>query len=54
MKCANCGKPATAEFKPFCSKRCQDVDLARWFRGDYTIPAIESDDAPDEEDNAQH
>jgi len=47
MKCANCGKAATPEFKPFCSKRCADVDLARWFRGDYAVPVVEGDDVPD-------
>lgn len=36
--CPLCGKPRDARFRPFCSKRCADVDLARWFRGDYAIP----------------
>lgn len=50
-KCAICGKPQTEEFKPFCSKRCADVDLNRWFSGGYAIPAVEEDD-PDEENGA--
>lgn len=50
-KCPNCGKPALVETAPFCSKRCADVDLARWFRGDYSVPAIEGEDAPDEGEN---
>ena len=37
-KCPQCGKPAVADYAPFCSKRCADVDLARWFREDYRIP----------------
>jgi endogenous inhibitor of DNA gyrase (YacG/DUF329 family) len=28
-------------YKPFCSKRCADVDLARWFGERYAIPAEE-------------
>jgi endogenous inhibitor of DNA gyrase (YacG/DUF329 family) len=40
-KCAVCGKPQEAKFKPFCSKRCADVDLSRWLKGNYTIPAEE-------------
>jgi endogenous inhibitor of DNA gyrase (YacG/DUF329 family) len=36
--CPICRKPSTPEFRPFCSKRCADVDLARWFRGDYAVP----------------
>ncbi len=49
-KCPNCGKHTVKEFTPFCSKRCADVDLARWFRGDYSVPVIEGEDAPDDED----
>ncbi len=43
--CPTCAKPQSAEFKPFCSRRCADVDLQRWFSGAYAIPAEE---APDE------
>ncbi len=42
-KCPTCGAPAAVEFKPFCSKRCSDVDLGRWLNGDYRIP---TDEAP--------
>lgn len=37
-RCPICQKPTVAEYRPFCSKRCADVDLARWLRGDYVIP----------------
>ena len=47
-KCPTCGKPAVAEYRPFCSKRCADVDLQRWLVGAYAIPAVESDDGPDD------
>ena len=44
-------KEATAEFKPFCTKRCADIDLGRWFNGGYAIqteePAPISDIFPD-------
>jgi endogenous inhibitor of DNA gyrase (YacG/DUF329 family) len=43
-KCPICGKPAVEAFKPFCSKRCADVDLNRWLTGSYVIPA--RDDEP--------
>jgi uncharacterized protein len=56
-KCAICGKPQDEKYKPFCSKRCADVDLQRWFSGRYAIPVAEEDDgdarssdAPEEED----
>ena len=37
LPCPTCKKPSVFEFRPFCSKRCADVDLARWFKGDYRI-----------------
>lgn len=43
--CAVCGRPVTARYRPFCSARCADLDLARWLRGDYRIP---TDDAPED------
>ncbi|MRX51050.1 DNA gyrase inhibitor YacG [Paracoccus sp. S-4012] len=45
-RCPICGKPALQEFRPFCSKRCADVDLARWLRGDYRIPGEPAEDSP--------
>lgn len=32
---------AVPAYKPFCSKRCADVDLQRWFTGGYAIPTDE-------------
>ncbi len=46
--CPICGKPAIFEMRPFCSKRCADVDLHRWLGGNYAIPAVEE---PDSEQN---
>ncbi len=36
--CPICKKPATPEHKPFCSKRCADIDLHGWLKGRYAIP----------------
>ncbi|MBL8536464.1 MAG: DNA gyrase inhibitor YacG [Hyphomonadaceae bacterium] len=47
--CVICGKPKDEKYKPFCSKRCADVDLNRWFSGAYAIPATQEDE-PDDED----
>ena len=41
--------PADAKYKPFCSKRCADVDLQRWFTGSYAMPGP-SDDTPSRDD----
>ena len=48
-KCPICGKPATLQDRPFCSPRCRDVDLQRWFSGGYAIPAVEDEAKPDDE-----
>ncbi len=37
--CPICGKPADFATRPFCSKRCADVDLYRWLGGAYVVPA---------------
>ena len=42
--CAGCGKPVVHAFRPFCSKRCADLDLGRWLKGAYAIPAASDDD----------
>ena len=47
-RCPICGRPQMEKFKPFCSKKCADIDLARWLSGRYAIPAQESDEADSE------
>ena len=52
-KCPMCGKHRIQEFRPFCSKRCADLDLGRWFSEDYRVPEEEAsifDDDPFVED----
>jgi len=41
--CPTCGKPMAPEYRPFCSKRCSDVDLQRWLSGRYVIPGGSED-----------
>jgi len=43
--CPICGKPTVAEYRPFCSKRCADVDLQRWLSGAYAVPGDEEEGA---------
>ena len=47
MPCPICQREPDAKFRPFCSRRCADVDLGRWLTGAYVIPA------PPEEDNEE-
>jgi endogenous inhibitor of DNA gyrase (YacG/DUF329 family) len=38
-------RPAEPRFRPFCSARCADVDLGRWFSESYRVPTDEPDEA---------
>jgi hypothetical protein len=50
-KCAQCRKnPVDAAYRPFCSKRCADVDLGKWLNEGYAIPGAP---AEEEEDSAR-
>lgn len=46
--CPICAKPVVADYAPFCSKRCADIDLHRWLVGAYAVPAVEDDNGPDD------
>ena len=37
-------KPPSRDFSPFCSRRCADVDLQRWFSGSYVVPGRPEND----------
>ncbi|MGB0661263.1 MAG: DNA gyrase inhibitor YacG [Mangrovicoccus sp.] len=53
MSCPICSKPAMASYRPFCSKRCADVDLGRWLTEGYALPgedeAVEEENSPNDE-----
>ena len=44
MSCPICGKETDPKARPFCSKRCADVDLARWLNGNYAVPSNDPED----------
>ncbi len=44
MSCPICGAEVIAKFRPFCSGRCADLDLAKWFNGTYAAPSRDPDD----------
>ncbi|MDP7151354.1 MAG: DNA gyrase inhibitor YacG [Paracoccaceae bacterium] len=44
MICPICGEKGVKDFRPFCSKRCADIDLGKWMRGSYAIPSQSEDD----------
>jgi endogenous inhibitor of DNA gyrase (YacG/DUF329 family) len=47
-KCPICKKPRQHAYRPFCSKRCADIDLGHWFNEDYRVPAEEGAELDDE------
>jgi uncharacterized protein len=49
--CPICGKPAAPEHKPFCSRRCAEVDLHRWLSGVYAVPVTDDEEEDDRRDN---
>jgi hypothetical protein len=53
-RCPICGKPAADKTRPFCSSRCADIDLGRWFSEAYRAPGAPLSDSdtlpmPDDE-----
>ena len=36
-KCPICNGATTEKYHPFCSSRCSEIDLGRWFNGSYVI-----------------
>ena len=52
-KCPICKAPGDAQYRPFCSRRCSDVDLSRWLRGAYAIPGSGAEADEEADDTAQ-
>ncbi len=49
-KCPLCGKPVSAEYRPFCSKHCADIDLGRWLGGRYAVAGERAGNEAEDED----
>lgn len=56
MTCPICHKDVDPKYKPFCSRRCADVDLGRWLTGSYAIPVTdeETEETPDDGSEDDH
>ncbi|MEM5469586.1 DNA gyrase inhibitor YacG [Celeribacter marinus] len=39
MSCPICRAQSVDTYRPFCSKRCADIDLGRWMNGSYAVPS---------------
>ena len=46
-RCPICKSPASDGNRPFCSRRCSDIDLGRWFTGSYAIAGNDDDGQSD-------
>ncbi|MEP7061203.1 MAG: DNA gyrase inhibitor YacG [Betaproteobacteria bacterium] len=48
VRCPQCGKlvewTAASTFRPFCSKRCKEIDLGAWASESYRIPVVDDED----------
>ncbi|QPM90311.1 DNA gyrase inhibitor YacG [Pseudooceanicola algae] len=44
MTCPICKSASDAAYRPFCSARCADRDLARWMNGSYAVPSRDPED----------
>ena len=44
-RCPLCGRPTDRAHRPFCSRRCADIDLGRWLGEKYRVSrALDLDD----------
>ncbi|TYB85824.1 DNA gyrase inhibitor YacG [Oceaniovalibus sp. ACAM 378] len=50
MTCPICEGETDRKYRPFCSRRCADVDLGKWLTGSYAIPVDDPEDMPEEAD----
>ncbi|KIC15992.1 DNA gyrase inhibitor YacG [Leisingera sp. ANG-Vp] len=44
MSCPICGGESQQSYRPFCSKRCADIDLGKWLNGAYAVPSQDPED----------
>jgi len=51
IACPQCRGPVTWEnnpYRPFCSERCQLIDLGQWADGSYRIPGPSNESLSDD------
>lgn len=53
MSCPICSSATEQEFRPFCSKHCADLDLAKWLNGSYAVPSTDPEDIENAIEEAQ-
>jgi len=53
QRCPICKKETLHEMRPFCSKRCKDIDLSRWLGDGYAIAGGNADADEDGDDGGR-
>ena len=48
MTCPIYRKSTAPRYRPFCSRRCADIDLGKWFGEIYHVPAEDPEDATEQ------
>ena len=48
MTCPICAKDTDPKYRPFCSRRCADIDLGKWLTERYVVPGASDDTLPDD------
>ena len=51
--CPICGGSPATRYRPFCSARCADIDLARWLNESYRVPGDDASDRPGEPEESE-
>lgn len=54
MTCPICGKATVATYRPFCSRRCADIDLGKWFSGAYGVPSSDPEEMAEAAEAAEN
>jgi endogenous inhibitor of DNA gyrase (YacG/DUF329 family) len=44
MSCPMCEQKSVSDYRPFCSRRCADLDLGNWLTGRYAVPSDDPED----------
>ena len=52
-KCPICKGVSTQKYHPFCSNRCSEIDLSRWFKGNYIIPGEKTSQGQNENEDSE-
>ncbi len=52
MTCPICDAESAPKYRPFCSRRCADLDLGNWLSGRYSMPTLDSEDDGDPDQQA--